>query len=378
MPESGSFSPRRRDAVKLAAASAFLTSPASRAYDGTYDEAARMTWRPVDLRSAEPALLQRELVRCATLAPNGHNAQPWKFRLRDNAIDIVPDWNRRTPVVDPDDHHLWASLGCAAENLVEAAAASGRHAEVRTSPTAVEITLTPSGVRRSALFEAIPRRQSTRAPFDARMIPSTELGYLERAVKDPSVQVLLLTDRRQIARVRDYVVAGNSAQMADPAFVAELKSWIRFNRRDAAQSRDGLYAGASGNPALPSWIGSMAFDLLFSASSENKKYIKQIDNSAGIAIFAATTDGPGGWVAAGRACERFLLQATALDIRTAFVNQPVEVVSLRSSFAADFGVPQRRPDLIVRFGYGPRLPPSLRRPVAELLVSGSGASTRTT
>jgi hypothetical protein len=38
-------------------------------------------------------------------------------------------------------------------------------------------------------------------------------------------------------------------------------------------------------------------------------------------------------VAVGRCYERFALQATALGIRNAFVNQPLEVPSLRSPFA---------------------------------------------
>ena len=30
------------------------------------------------------------------------------------------DFSRRTPVVDPDDHHLFVSLGCATETLLQA------------------------------------------------------------------------------------------------------------------------------------------------------------------------------------------------------------------------------------------------------------------
>jgi len=67
-----------------------------------------------------------DLVRFATLAANSHNTQPWKFALADSSVSMLPDGDRRTPVVDPDDHHLYASLGCAAENLVVAAAARGR------------------------------------------------------------------------------------------------------------------------------------------------------------------------------------------------------------------------------------------------------------
>jgi transcriptional regulator with XRE-family HTH domain len=69
------------------------------------------------------AALTRELVHCATLAPSSHNTQCWKFAVEDKAITIRPDPARRCPAVDPDDHHLFVTLGCAAENLVQAAQA---------------------------------------------------------------------------------------------------------------------------------------------------------------------------------------------------------------------------------------------------------------
>ena len=66
----------------------------------------------------------RDLVRFATLAPNGHNTQPWRFRIGADKIDLLADFARRTPVVDPDDHHIYVSLGCAAENFILAAGAT--------------------------------------------------------------------------------------------------------------------------------------------------------------------------------------------------------------------------------------------------------------
>lgn len=82
---------------------------------------------------------------------------------------------------------------------------------------------------------------------------------------------------------------------------------------------------------------------------------------------------------AGRSYERFALQAAALDLRTAFINQPVEVPQLRSQFAAFLGIGSRRPDLVVRVGRGPRMPRSFRRPVEEVILqdrSGRGPGTR--
>lgn len=94
-----------------------------------YESAAAQVWRIGKLQGLEAAALHTELVRYATLAPSSHNTQCWKFRLDDGAITILPDVARRCPAVDPDDHHLFVSLGCAAENLVVAAAALGLRAE---------------------------------------------------------------------------------------------------------------------------------------------------------------------------------------------------------------------------------------------------------
>jgi hypothetical protein len=168
-------------------------------------------------------------------------------------------------------------------------------------------------------------------------------------------------------RVRDLVVAGNSVQMGDPAFLRELKSWLRFNPRQARRTNAGLYSVATGNPALPDWLGQRAFDWLATARSENDKYARQIRSSAGVAVFVGESDSRAGWVAVGRACQRFALQATALGLKHAFVNQPVEVPALRPELAALIGMQGRRPDLVMRFGYGPLLPYAPRRPVAELI-----------
>lgn len=355
----------RRHAI-AAGASLFVANACAR-HDDDYDKAVSRTWRHTRESPAAGDAVRRELVRYATLAPNGHNTQPWKFRLREGGIDIMADLARRTAVVDPDDHHLWVSLGCATENLLLAARAFGLAGSVEIAPDAVRVDLTPASVERSPLFIAIPSRQSTRGEYDGRPLAGAEIRQLEEAAAG-DVHTAVLTAAPPLNRIRDLVIAGNTAQMADPAFVSELKEWIRFSKAEAVQRGDGLFSGSSGNPATPRWIGSTLFSLFFTADRENEKYTRQIRSSAGVAVIAADQAGPAGWVAAGRACERLLLQAAALDLRTAFLNQPVEVPALRTELAAVAGLGRVRPDLVVRFGRGPRLPASLRRPVGEVLT----------
>jgi nitroreductase len=319
--------------------------------------------------SARPEI--RDLIRYATLAANGHNTQPWRFRVAEGQIVILPDLSRRTPVVDPDDHHMFASLGCAAENLSLAAGASGRTGEVRFSSTddgSIEFGFAVGASAGSTLFDAIPHRQSTRADYDGRAVLLDDLKALIAASTVPGVDLVMITDRQQINGVRDLVVAGNSSQMADDTFVRELKSWLRFSPREALQRGDGLFSVTSGQPALPEWLGPHMFSMLVNAKGENEKHARQMDSSAGVAIFISERDDKDHWVRAGRACQRFALQATALGIKTAFMNQPVEVVSLRPELAALVGMKGRRPDIVMRFGYGDALPFSARRPVDAVLV----------
>ncbi|WP_207215743.1 Acg family FMN-binding oxidoreductase [Pseudolysobacter antarcticus] len=314
----------------------------------------------------------RELVRLATLAPSSHNTQCWRFRISGSSILIAPDLTRRCPAVDPDDHHLFVSLGCAAENMVHAALASGLHAEPRFDPIGdgrIAVNLEATQGRISPLFQAIFERQCTRGDYDGQPISTPELSQLEQAGTGDGVSVRLLTARPAMESVLAYVVEGNTAQMNDAAFVAELKAWIRFSADEALRTGDGLFAGTTGNPALPRWLASRMMGLFFTPKSENERYSRQIRNSAGIAVFASERNDKAHWVEAGRCYERFALQATALGIRNAFLNQPVEVSTVRPQFAAWLGLKAgERPDLVVRFGRGPSMPFSMRRPVQAVLA----------
>ena len=314
--------------------------------------------------------MNRELIRYATLAPSSHNTQCWNFVQTAGAISIHPDFSRRCPAVDPDDHHLFVSLGCAAENLTIAALANGLNAQPNTNPSesgAINLSLEPTKPKLSDLYSAIPLRQSTRTEYDSRSLSNQELSLLEKAGNGKGVRVLLITEKNATEKILEFVTQANSAQMSDSAFMAELKSWIRFNRTQAMSSGDGLYAGISGNPNLPTWLGKLAFDMAFKPKSENDKYARHVRSSAGIAVFVSEANDRSHWIETGRCFQRFALQATAIGVRNALLNQPVEVAALRPSFANHLGLGSQRPDLVVRFGRAPLTTRSLRRNLANVI-----------
>lgn len=311
-----------------------------------------------------------ELIHYATLAANSHNAQAWRFMGNEKRLFIAPNLTRALPAADPDNHHLFASLGCATENLMLAAASKGLSTAVAFDPEGngrVAIDTAANGTM-DPLFQAITHRQCTRNDYDGKAVAAAAIQTLATAAKIPGVELLLITDKSKIERILELTVQANTLQVEDVAFANELKSWIRFSENDAIATRDGLYAACSGNPTMPGWLGRMMFGWVFSAESENEKYVRQIRSSAGLAIFVSEKNDRDHWVKAGRAFQRFALQATALDIRLAFVNQAVEVQHVRQDLAQLLGLGDRRADFIVRFGYGSLMPRSLRKSVDQVIA----------
>ncbi len=350
---------------------AYTVETAQRAAN-RYHEAVRDIWRHTPKNTLTGSLaVHRELVRYATLAASSHNTQCWKFSIQDPVISILPDWARQCPAVDPNNHHLFVSLGCATENLIQATKAFGKHGEVHFDPIiddTVRVILEPSKTLPSVLFDAIPRRQCTRTEYEGRTLSAEDLKVLESAGQGNGVHVLLITEKGKMENILEYVVQGNAIQMQDRGFVEELKSWIRFSYDEVVSKQDGLFAGSSGNPVVPRWLGMRLLNLFFTAKGENSKYAKQIRSSAGVAVFVSERNDKRHWVEVGRCYERFALQATALGIKNAFLNQPVESTALRPQFTAYLGIGDYKPDLVVRFGYGPETPRSLRRPVEAVLL----------
>lgn len=52
---------------------------------------------------------------------------------------------------------------------------------------------------------------------------------LEKAGTGNGVRLILVSERQAMEKVLEFVLAGNTTQINDRAFVEELKLWIRFN-----------------------------------------------------------------------------------------------------------------------------------------------------
>lgn len=197
----------RRVFLKLAAASGLTVALGDALITSApwldYDKQARRTWAVPFREEASQSAQMLDLIRYATLAPSGHNTQPWNFSAQGDTIRILPDYARRLPAVDPQDRELWISLGCALENTLIAAQVAGYGADVAyPAPGAdfisVRLSRLPARVP-VPLFEAIPHRQNNRSLYDGKPIPPADMKRIEAVPCGAGVSTLVFTDSSRVS-----------------------------------------------------------------------------------------------------------------------------------------------------------------------------------
>ncbi len=184
---------------------------------------------------------------------------------------------------------------------------------------------------------------------------------------EPGVGLQFIEGKDEIERVLEYVNQGNLHQYADKAFVEELIRWLRFNKKEALSSMDGLYTECTGNPTVPRWLGEI-FVSGTKPQNQADANAKKLRSSAGVVLVSTEIDTPESWVRCGQVFERLSLQLTSLDLKSALLNQPIEVPELRAEFQSAMGLGDHLPQLLLRYGVADAMPYSLRRPIEEVLI----------
>jgi Nitroreductase family len=318
--------------------------------------------------------LLRFVLRYAVLAPSSHNSQPWLFYIDGNAVEIYADRARRMPVVDPEDRELVMSCGAALYNLRLALRHFGEGSDVAVLPEGTSSgllatvrltgTATTPDPQLEEQFAAIPNRHTCRRAFDQAPIDAEVPQRLHQAAFAEGARLVDVPEERRNS-VTSLVTEADFVQMSHPDFRRELAHWMRPSHpaRD-----DGMPGYALGLSELQSVAGPLiirTFDIGMSQAAKDDELSR---GSALLALIVTETDDVTDWIAAGQALQRVLLTATATGLQASFLNQPIEVSSMRLQLARALAL-EGNPQLLLRFGYGPSAAPTPRRPLSDVLLA---------
>ncbi len=307
------------------------------------------------------------LLKYALLAPSSHNTQPWWFKVSGCRIALYADRTRALPVNDPGDRELTISCGCALMNLRLAAAEIGLEATSVLLPVAededllAEVEMVASdnpSLKETGLFACIERRRTYRKAFEVREVPAAVVKALsdEAAKEGAWLRVVDVDEKRQEVAV--LVAEGDAIQWSDPSWRRELAAWMHPRRQGDGLTVPGLVA-----PVVQFAVRS--FDM---GNGLGAKDNKLADESPVLAVLGTEGDAVVDWLQAGQALQRVLLLACSQGLQASYLNQPIQVASLRPRLQHLIGR-HGFPQILLRLGYpAEEVPAAPRRRVTEVIV----------
>ncbi|SER00688.1 Nitroreductase family protein [Lentzea xinjiangensis] len=307
------------------------------------------------------------VLTAASLAPSVHNAQPWRFRVRHDRIELHADPDRRLAATDPEDRELRLSCGAALFNLRLALQSAGVRPLVsmlpgRDAPGALAVVRHGGRLKiddeQRGLLAAVSRRHTNRRPFLEAAVDPRQRHALVRAAELERSWLHVVTTPVDRAQLKRFVRQAHEIQLADEGVQAELAAFT--GHRPGAT--DGVPLTSAG--VRPEMQDEWAFR---DFHGPERRPGKDYESDPLVVVLCSFYDGPLGELQAGQALQRVLLTATTRGLSASFLSQPVEVRRVREDLRRALGgmlVPQT----VLRLGFSTPVPPTPRRPVSELLI----------
>jgi hypothetical protein len=309
----------------------------------------------------------------ASLAPSGHNSQPWRVRIEnpDNWI-IQADAARRLPCVDPQNREMMLSLGTFIENLSLAAGAVGLGTDIQViardhhERDVVRVAFykdKPTGYP----LQRLKKRRTVKHGHLPREITAADVNLLSDGMKGHLFYFPRGSDHA--ACIRDAAVENYRVQTRRDDAQQELVRWLRLNPRDAKRHRDGLSTEGMEIMGFKGWFVRQFV--------QPQDFLKETYRQQGVDLIAELAQQGGGWfvitspgptiadlIDTGRRFERMALRAREYGLGIHPMTQMLEekqgIEQIAGSHGSGF-----YPQFVLRVGYLETYPQpvSLRRPV---------------
>ncbi|MEJ7822649.1 MAG: hypothetical protein WKF85_10035 [Chitinophagaceae bacterium] len=326
------------------------------------------------LKKTELKPNEREILYLASLAPSGHNTQPWFVEyIEPYHWFICNDKSKWLPAVDPTQRETILSIGAFIQNLEYAASNAGYNcqfnmiANTNQDENVMDVKLNKSGSASVYDIAKIKNRRTVRSNYSNDLLKKEDAVYLFNEEQD--FFNLVPNGSKEYHYLNEQTIEANRIQSYRDAAEKELSEWIRFSTKDAERYRDGLTTASMEIEGIAGWIvrnfynkGSVMKNDFRDKSIDKVK--KQVSQSAGWLLITSKDNSVTTLLETGKRIQRLFLKVREKGIAIHPMTQILEEASTRQTLNQSIGISDTI-QFILRMGYLRSYPEpvSLRRPV---------------
>ncbi|WP_432051033.1 Acg family FMN-binding oxidoreductase [Verrucosispora sp. NA02020] len=277
------------------------------------------THRPLPTALAEAATM-------AGRAPSVHNAQPWRWRVLPDALELRMVHDPQLAATDPDGELVRLSCGAALHHARLALAAEGWTTTVRRMPDPAEpellarlTDLRPSGADPDAMrtVQCMQVRHTDRRPVSDEPVGDERLDAVSTAARQEGARLEIL-DRDQVLELAAAASRAATVEADDSRLREELDYWT------SRAAGTGLTAEVLPEQAPQTTVPGRDF-----GRPGTLPVGPGHDRAASYAVLYGDEDEPVDWLRAGEALSAAWLTATRLGVSVVPLSGVVEVPATR-------------------------------------------------
>lgn len=317
---------------------------------------------------------EKEILYFASLAPSGHNTQPWFVQYLEPYHWVIGnDKTKWLPAVDPNQRETVLSIGAFVQNLELAADSFGYQchwdllAKTSQDERVLEVKLTRKDSKTNFDPAKIKERRTVRSGYLGDVLWKEDVEYLVGSEWDFVHYLPFSSKESQF--IDEQTIEANRIQTYRDSAQQELAEWIRFSSTEAEKYRDGLTTASMEIDGFAGWLVRNFYgkeNVMKNDFREQglSKVREQVGKSAGWILITSKDESVENLLETGKRMQKLFLKVRDKNIAVHPMTQILEEPQTKQNFNQSIGI-NDSVQFILRTGYIKNYPNpvSLRRPI---------------